>query len=593
MKYRWLTYIILIAVIVSVLALAVWLVGGYLSGETAGELKGPEDLKKLGDPDPTPEQGWGIVRLFVLIALATLLSEDLTCIGAGLLVVAGTIKFWVAVTAAFTGIFIGDSIIFFSGYFLGRPLLRKKPFCWILKESSVEWAQSLFERRGMAIIVLTRFLPGTRTATYFSAGAVHTSILPFMGLFVLAAAIWAPFLVGLTSFMGERLLDYYETWEAFAIPAFVLFALFMYFVFHYILPLLTWRGRRLMLSRWRRLVRWEFWPVWRFYIPVAAYVLWLGCVRYRQPALFTITNPGMPHSGLIGEDKGDILEKLDGETEEVPPWERIPASLSAGERFERVTAFCETHGIDYPVVLKPMEGQRGRGVKIVESAVEAQAWLEFNPGDWMVQAYVKGAEFGVLYFREPEWDRGKIFSLNYKEQIEVEGDGEAHLERLILRHERAVCQAELFLKRFQKRLTEIPEKGEKIVLGNLGTHALGAVFRDGTHLITPELEAAIDRIAQRYEGFYFGRFDIIAPSQEALMRGEGIRIIELNGVSSEAAHIYDSRYSVWYAWKTLFRQWALAFRIAEQNRKAGYVPMKAGALIKLAWSARKRQKAVR
>ena len=51
-----------------------------------------------------------------------------------------------------------------------------------------------------------------------------------------------------------------------------------------------------------------------------------------------------------------------------------------------------------------------------------------------------------------------------------------------------------------------------------------------------------------------------------------IRIIELNGVTSEATHIYDRRYSVGAAWKTLFRQWRLAFEIGRANRDAGNPP---------------------
>ena len=56
---------------------------------------------------------------------------------------------------------------------------------------------------------------------------------------------------------------------------------------------------------------------------------------------------------------------------------------------------------------------------------------------------------------------------------------------------------------------------------------------------------------------------------EALERGEGFRVIELNGLTSEATHIYDPRHSLLYAYRVLFRQWSLAFEIARANLAAG------------------------
>ncbi|MEZ4457171.1 MAG: hypothetical protein R2882_11575 [Gemmatimonadales bacterium] len=53
-------------------------------------------------------------------------------------------------------------------------------------------------------------------------------------------------------------------------------ALFVLLLFKLIFPLGSWRGRRLLLSRWRRLTRWEFWPRWAFYPPIVAYIVWLA-----------------------------------------------------------------------------------------------------------------------------------------------------------------------------------------------------------------------------------------------------------------------------------------------------------------------------
>ncbi|MEJ2134583.1 MAG: hypothetical protein P8X86_04980 [Desulfofustis sp.] len=57
-------------------------------------------------------------------------------------------------------------------------------------------------------------------------------------------------------------------------------------------------------------------------------------------------------------------------------------------------------------------------------------------------------------------------------------------------------------------------------------------------------------------------------------------MIELNGLTSEATHIYDPQNSILYAWKTLIEQWSIAFEIAEANLKKGVQPMALGDFIR-------------
>jgi hypothetical protein len=46
------------------------------------------------------------------------------------------------------------------------------------------------------------------------------------------------------------------------------------------------------------------------------------------------------------------------------------------------------------------------------------------------------------------------------------------------------------------------------------------------------------------QGFYFGRFDVRFNSEDELRKGEGFRIVEANGVTSESTNLYDPDYSV-------------------------------------------------
>ena len=83
-----------------------------------------------------------------------------------------------------------------------------------------------------------------------------------------------------------------------------------------------------------------------------------------------------------------------------------------------------------------------------------------------------------------------------------------------------------------------------------------------------ELEAAIDRLSRDIRGFYFGRYDLRAENFAELGAGN-FKIIELNGVTSESTNIYDPRYTLIDAYRILFAQWRIAFRIGRANTSAG------------------------
>jgi hypothetical protein len=123
-----------------------------------------------------------------------------------------------------------------------------------------------------------------------------------------------------------------------------------------------------------------------------------------------------------------------------------------------------------------------------------------------------------------------------------------------------------------ERRFEVLPAGESIRLVEAGNHAQGCIFREGGHLWSEELERRIDEISQRLHGFFIGRYDIRYASNEELGAGRNFQIIELNGAASEATSIYDSRNSLFSAYRTLFRQWALVFAIGSANRRRGCPP---------------------
>ena len=155
----------------------------------------------------------------------------------------------------------------------------------------------------------------------------------------------------------------------------------------------------------------------------------------------------------------------------------------------------------------------------------------------------------------------------------VVGDGRRTLEQLILDDERAVCSARLYLERHREHLTTVPAEGVSIALAELGTHCRGALFLDGGWILSPALEDRFESIARGFDGFYFGRFDVrVNGGIDAFRSGRGFKIIELNGVTSEATHIYHPGTPLITAYRVLMQQWRIAFEIGAENRQRGIAP---------------------
>ncbi len=481
------------------------------------------------------------------LAAATLVSEDLACLAAGLLVSQGKLHLLPATVACILGIYIGDLLLFAAGRSLGRSALR---FAWIRRfvtEQQVECASQWIGARGLRVVLLSRFTPGLRLPTYFAAGVLRTSLARFSLYLLLAASLWTPMLVASTGVIGR------------AAPAGLLGAVAVAGAVRMLAGLVTDSKRRRRLAGWWRCVtHWEFWPWWLAYLPVFTYIAWLA-VRFRSLTLFTAANPGIPLGGFAGESKSDILRHLPAGV--VPSYARV-------RTLEAARSFLDTAGLEFPVVLKPDVGERGRGVAVVRSPREMDRYFAGATGDIIVQRYVPGGEFGVFYYRRPGEDRGHIFSITEKRFPEIAGDGRSTVEELILSDRRAVCLSGLYLEKCGRRPDEVLDAGERLRLVEIGSHCRGAIFLDGAALQTPALADAIHRAARRFPGFYIGRFDIRAASNEDFRQGR-FQVIELNGVTAEPTHIYDPAVSIWDAYRVLFTQWRLAFEIGAANRDAG------------------------
>jgi membrane protein DedA with SNARE-associated domain len=144
--------------------------------------------------------------LALALALATLVSEDLTCVAAGLLVAHGRLSFASATLACLAGIFVGDLLLVAAGRWLGRPALARPPLAWFVSPHVVERGVRWFAKRGPLVVVLSRFVPGSRLPLFVAAGVLRAPFLKVAAALLLAGAVWTPLLVGLSAATGGAIL---------------------------------------------------------------------------------------------------------------------------------------------------------------------------------------------------------------------------------------------------------------------------------------------------------------------------------------------------------------------------------------------------
>ncbi len=320
----------------------------------------------------------------------------------------------------------------------------------------------------------------------------------------------------------------------------------------------------------------EFWPAWLFYIPVWIWVALLS-LRHRGIRLPMLANPLFPAGGLYGEIKSDILDQFRGNARQwVAPYVKV-ARGRGGATDIAVQAISDARaaGLDFPLVAKPELGCRGAGVRPVANLAALIDYVAGFPANeaFLLQTLVDvEGEAGVFYVREPGAARGEIISLTLKYFPHVIGDGHSNLEQLIHADPRAGKLSHLYLDRHANKLEMILPIGQPFRLAFAGSHSRGAIFRDGTPLVTEAMRACFDAIAAEVPEFWFGRFDVRFENFADVQEGHGFTIVECNGAGSESTHIWDSRTSLLAAYAALFRQYSLLWRIGAANRKRGFCP---------------------
>ncbi len=313
----------------------------------------------------------------------------------------------------------------------------------------------------------------------------------------------------------------------------------------------------------------EFWPGWIFYTPVVAYWIVLG-LRYGDLSLPTAANPRISTGGLCGESKSSILDQAGPAAK---AWiARYSRFRTGSQDSARARLLMAKDGLSLPLVVKPDIGCNGTGVRLAENDQALTEALAAFPRDTdlVLQDLIPhDGEAGIFYIRHPRSAVGRITSLTHKRAPILFGDGKSTIHTLVMADARTRLVPHLYLPRLQSRLHEVPGPGVPVRLVFAGNHCKGSLFANGASDITPALNATIHRIMSDIPDFHFGRVDVRYENLASLRRGEGFRIIEVNGVGSEATHIWDPSTRLRDAYRIQFDHYREAFEIGAAQRAAG------------------------
>jgi len=313
---------------------------------------------------------------------------------------------------------------------------------------------------------------------------------------------------------------------------------------------------------WIKLTKYEYWPVGLLFLP-AILLFWpLLAIRARALLYFTAANPSIPLGGFFGEKKYDIIKDI--------PKEYLPQTvLVSKNQIYDIVNIATQHSFTYPLVVKPNIGERGKDIAIVNNDTELLQHTQHFTDDIMLQEYIHFTEeYGVIFYKYPNGKKKGITSIVKKGFLAVTGNGESTVKQLLQKNERGRLHLKQLIKDEPEKLKVIPKNNEEFIVQPIGNHCKGTAFLNFNKLITSEMIEAFDKISNSMDGFYYGRFDLRCFSDEDLQNGRNIRIIEVNGTTSEPGHIYDmNTMNLWKAYRDIWTNMKIISTISVMNHR--------------------------
>jgi membrane protein DedA with SNARE-associated domain len=147
-----------------------------------------------------------LIGILLLCGFGLPIPEDVILITGGYLSYSGYLDVRVFLPLAMIGVLLGDSIVFMIGRKTGDSILNHRILSQFIKPDHIRKARSIIEKYHERIFFLARFLPGLRSAIFYTGGALKTKFRKFFLYDFLAALLSVPALV-IGSYAGGEYID--------------------------------------------------------------------------------------------------------------------------------------------------------------------------------------------------------------------------------------------------------------------------------------------------------------------------------------------------------------------------------------------------
>lgn len=209
--------------------------------------------------------------------------------------------------------------------------------------------------------------------------------------------------------------------------------------------------------------------------------------------------------------------------------------------------------IGYPIVIKPLDGNHGKGasinVKTREDAVEGLVYAKKYSHRVIVEKFITGYDFRVLIIDN------KLVAAAKREPAHVKGDGTQTIQQLIdetnldprrgYGHENVLTQIDVdrdttdLLEKLNYTLETVPKKDEVVYLKSTANLSTGGTSIDVTDMMHPENIFLCERIS-RVIGLDVCGVDIMAENLTQPLKENGGCILEVNAAPGFRMHLAPS-----------------------------------------------------
>lgn len=180
-------------------------------------------------------ENFGYLGMFlgmVLEAVIIIIPSEVILATGGILASRGIFSFWGTFLIGLFGSVFCAIVIYFMGYFGGKPFVRKFGKYFFMKEEELDRSDSWFSKYGMFGALIGRNLPIIRTLISLPIGIMRLSFLKFLIYTIIGSIPWTFLFVylGYTLGNGWIYINAKISWLKLPIKIFLIIIIFIYFL---------------------------------------------------------------------------------------------------------------------------------------------------------------------------------------------------------------------------------------------------------------------------------------------------------------------------------------------------------------------------